>query len=32
MESLSLKEGNTIKHIRNFFRLKNNKITLQLNI
>ena len=33
MESLSLKEGNIIKDIRNLFRLKiKNQITLQLKI
>ena len=32
MESLSLEEKNIIKDIRNLFRLRKNKITLQLNI
>ena len=32
MESLSLEEENVIKDIRNLFRIKKNKITLQLNI
>ena len=32
MESLSLEEKNIIKGIRNLFRLRKNKITLQLNI
>ena len=32
MESLSLEEENMIKDIRNFFRLKKKKITLQLKI
>ena len=32
MESLSLEEENIIKDIRNLFRLKNYKITLQLKI
>ena len=32
MESLSLEEENIIKDIRNLFRLKKNKITLQLKI
>ena len=30
MESLSLKEEDIVKDIRNIFRLKKNKITLQL--
>ena len=32
MESLSLEEENMVKDIRNFFRLKKKKITLQLKI
>ena len=32
MESLNLKEENIIKDIRNPFRIKKNKITLQLKI
>ena len=32
MESISLEEENIIKDIRNHFRLKKNKITLQLKI
>ena len=32
MESLNLKEENIIKDIRNLFKLKKNKITLQLKI
>ena len=32
MESLSLEEENIIQDIRNLFRLKNNKNTLQLKV
>ena len=32
MESFSLEKENTIKDIRNLFRLKKNKITLQLKV
>ena len=32
MESLSLEEENIIKDIRNLFRLKKNKISVQLKI